>query len=320
MRKFTRIAVFVASLITAQSALAQGLVWKFVQPWTARLAAHTSRVQTCTNPVPLPQIAADDWVCGATGPIIRIEWWGTLSDPAQAKRPFYVAFYSTLATACLPNLAQPIFQTCVVPDYCKQVGTDCQNRKVYKLSAPFTGPIFSQVQGTHYWVQISEADAESIRPGQEDFRWSSHRAVMNCPAISAFPVTQPIMDACDQQPEDLAFGLASRTITITVNPGISTALLRILDPSSSELLESFPLEFDPDGHAVAIPELPDGMYIMELKIDGRLKQRIPAQLANGNTLVSSFFDVFYGDANGDAAIDLGDLSQVLSNYGKMGPP
>lgn len=317
MRQLSHFAWIVGFLAAAPAAFGQGAVWKIVQPWTPRLAAHESRVQSCANPAPLNQIAADDWICGATGPIVRVEWWGNLSSPQQAKRPFYIAIYSNFAAVCQPNLAAPLFSICTVPDYCRKVGTDCQNRPVYQISAPLPG--FSQVQGFHYWLQVSEADAESLRPGLEDFRWSSHRAINNCPAISAFPVVQPIADACDQQPEDLAFGLASRVIVGTVPPGVITATLRLYDPSLSMMLEEVTVAPDPDGNFIASPELPDGTYVAELVVDCHLKQRQVVQLANGQQPQLSFFDIFAGDLDNDGTIGLPDLSQTLSNYGKVGP-
>lgn len=315
-----------AFVACAESAMAQlvPLPWKYIQRWTPPRASFTSKVRSCQQPTPFPLIAMDDWICGASGRISRITWWGTLNTPAQAQRPFYIAVYGSVTGACVPNPQDQVFQICIVPDYAKYVGTDCQQRRVYRLSAalPATAS-FIQEQGTHYWLQISEADQESVQFNVENFRWSAHRDIQNCRAVQAPPQwIQPLIDPCDQQPDDLAFALQSRDIAGVINPGGLVPPIMMLDlmTPAGDLLESLPVEPDDMGRFFLAPEVPDGIYVAVLRGGCALEKRATIQLQDGHcTMIDSFFDIFYGDINGDGGIGLTDLSVLLSGFGLMQP-
>ncbi|MFN0136519.1 MAG: hypothetical protein ACKVS9_10445 [Phycisphaerae bacterium] len=310
----------------AETALAQpvALAWKYIQPWTPPRASFTSKVRSCQQPSPFPLIAMDDWICGASGRISRITWWGTLNTPAQAQRPFYIAVYGNTAGACVPNLQDQRFQACLVPDYVKYVGTDCQQRRVYRMSAamPATNP-FVQQQGTHYWLQISEADEQSVQFNVENFRWSGHRDIKNCRAVQAPPQwIQPLIDPCDQQPDDLAFGLQSRDIAGVINPGglVPPVMILELHTPTGDLLETLAVEPDDQGRFFLATEVPDGDYVAVLRGGCALEKRATIQLQDGQcTMIDSFFDIFYGDINADGGIGLTDLSLLLSGFGLATP-
>ena len=323
----TRLAttLILGVVLLAAEAPAQGLIWKWLQPWTCPWTSHESRVVACTNRQPLNHIALDDWICGATGPLVRVWWWGTLTSPAQGFRPYYLAIYAHQTGACLPNMQQRLFETCVVPDYRKYVGTDCANRRVYRMSAVLpTAATFFQQQGTHYWLQISEADQESIQPNFENFRWSAHRPINLCEAVSFPPLAQPIFDQCDNQPDDLAFGFSSRDLSGVINPPpgllVPPVLQLELYDTTGTLRETVPVEVDDVGNWNATPEISDGMYRAVLRVSGALRMQQNVQLMDGTCTRMSFFDVFYGDLDGDAVIGLSDLTNFLSNYGRMAAP
>lgn len=313
----------IASLLTVPAVLAQP-AWKHVQPWTPPLASHESRVVSCTNRTPFTQIAADDWICGKTGRIVRFMWWGVLNTPAQAQRPFYIAIYRNLPGSCAPDLAQPIYQRCAVPDFVRYVGTDCQDRRVYRMGVAVpTAAAFVQQVDTHYWLQISEADAESVQPNVENFQWSAHRAIKNCEAIQFPPFTQPILDACDGNRDDLAFALQSRDIsgTITLPAGFSLRnpfLLSLYD-TAGNLLEEMPVELGADGSYTVNPESPEGVYIVELSGNGGLPKRATLDLRDDQINRLDFGGLNFGDLNGDDQISIEDLATLLANFGRMFP-
>lgn len=322
MRTLAKLTLILGTMSLLPSALAQGVVWKYVQPWTPRLASHESRVRSCSTPQPFAKVALDDWICGATGPIVRLHWWGVLSSPQQARRPFYVAIYATLPGACQPNPQALLYSACVTPNYIRYRGTDCEGRRVYHMSAvfPTTQPFFVQQAGQHYWLQISEADEESIRPQLEDFRWSSHRYIKNCPAVEAPPVTQPLFDACDGGEEDLAFGLGSRDISGVI-VGIGGPLtLSLFDPSSGDLVEEVVVEIGDEGNFTVNPEAPDGTYVLVLDGPGMLPIRRTVTLENGTCTRMSFFDVFVGDLDDDDQVSINDLALMLSSFGRRAAP
>ncbi|MBI5863049.1 MAG: hypothetical protein HZB38_00780 [Planctomycetes bacterium] len=324
MRKWITAALLLAGFSGA-SAFAQGLIWKYRQPWTAPWAAHESRVRSCAQPSPLNQIALDDWICGASGPLVRVWWWGTLTHAAQGFRPYYIAIYPNQPGACQPNFSQRLYQICVTPDYRKYVGTDCSQRRVYRMSAVFpAAAMFTQLTGQHYWLQVSEADEESVQVGAENFRWSAHRAIQNCQAVSAFPLTQPILDMCDGQPDDLSFGFSSRDLSGVINPPVGVAIPPVLQlelyDTAGVLRETMSVELDEMGNFNATPEVPDGTYVMVLRGGGLLPMRQTVQLEDGTCTRASFFDIFYGDLNSDNEIGLVDLTTLLSNFGRMFNP
>ncbi len=186
---------------------------KVNQPWSAtqKWASFESRVKSCTGPTPFARVAMDDWVCNETGQIKTLVWWGAVNTGAQINpnRKYYIAVYPNMVQGqCKPGTS-PIQKWCLTPTS-TYAGLDCQNKRVYRFKVALNPP-FNQVRGRHYWLQISEADAESARPGVEDFRWSGHRphplkcrALQRNPAMATFT---PLIDPCDNKPDELAFQL-----------------------------------------------------------------------------------------------------------------
>lgn len=320
--------------------------FKWDQRYTPPRATFSSRVFTCQQPTPSPVVAIDDWVCTKTGPITRVGWWGWLSTTAQAQRPFYIAIYREDPTnPCRPAFP-PIYQTCVVPDQIKLVSKSCEfipgtntNRPIYYLSAKLT-PVFTQ-SGTaaapqHLFLQISEVDEFSVQFGVEDFRWAGRRPIQVCPGMQfaggAAGGFTPLIDGCDQQPDDLSFRLFSRSVIIVLNPavGVGGAVSFSLfpgggsgDPVPTESV-SFNFEkitwssMNQAANTVSLDfDSPDGSYMLEVRAPGALPMRRPIQLQEGTEFaVDSFFDIFYGDLDGDGFINTLDLTNFLGNFGR----
>jgi hypothetical protein len=172
-------------------------------------------------------------------------------------------------------------------------------------------------------LQISEPDQQSIQVGVENFRWSGHRPIEFCPAVQFPPMMQPILDACDGAPDDLAFALQARDIsgTIVVPTGVlvpNPLQLRLYD-TAGMLREELVIEPDEGGNYDVAPESEDGMYVAEISGAGIIPSRRSVELVDGQCNRVSFFDVFYGDLNSDGACALDDLSIMLSNFGRTLP-
>ncbi len=328
--------------------------FKWDQRYTPPRATFTSRVITCTAPQPSPAVAIDDWLCTKTGPILRVGWWGWLSTPAQAQRPFYIAIYrENPNNTCQPQ-QQPIYQVCVVPDQVKLVTKNCEPNAtgaiglpIYYLSAKLPG--FTQ-DGTatspqHYFLQISEIDAQSVQPNNvEDFRWAGRRPIQVCPAMqrgAGGGILQPLRDACDQKEDDLSFRLFSRSLFITLNPAVPLApggVTFSLYPAGGggggggTAGDSLPMESisfnyskiewsaapDPNEKNFQLDfDAPDGNYILEVRVPGALPQRRPITLQEGTEFqVDSFFDVFFGDLDGNGVVNTVDLTAFLGSFGR----
>lgn len=199
--------------LTATAAGAYSQVF-YAQPYTVPQASFESRVQNCGSPFPVNRVAMDDFVipAGAQFVLNRIYWWGTLSSAAQAQRPYLVALYRD--NNCLPWLnfgmatAGAFYLACVVPDQVGAAGVDCQGKTVYRFSAPVPPVVLGG--GLHAWIQISEVDSLSIRPGKVDFKWSGRRPIQFCPARRwILPATLgKLKDPCDLMFDDLSFALS----------------------------------------------------------------------------------------------------------------
>lgn len=204
MNRFTSrctLGLLLAACFNASAALGQCI---FNQPWDGVRAAHTSIVRSCGLPAPAPLVAADDFQCRGGGTLTHVRWWGTLATGAQIGKPYYLAIRRDNGN-CQP--AGVLWQACVVPQ-AVSVGVDCQGRRVFRFTAAV--PAFAVVPGQKYWLQISEADDVSARPGIEDFRWSGRRPLRFCPAgqiNAAGGILQPLPDPCDGAPDDLSFVL-----------------------------------------------------------------------------------------------------------------
>jgi hypothetical protein len=304
-----------------------------------------SKVQTCTAPVPSPVVCMDDWLCTKPGPILRVDWWGWLRTPAQAQRPFYIAIYrENPDNPCQPGV-QPVYQACVVPDQVRQVARNCQTvagttggLPIYYLSAKLPNPFIQDGTPTapqHFFLQISEIDAQSVQVGVDDFCWAGRRPIQVCSAlqrVASGGVIQPILDACDQMPDDLSFRLRSRSVTGTLTPNVKvpgSVTFRLFNPGDTgpgreiEIVSwswgatnpgavaqgenNFSIDFD----------APDGDYILEVHAPGALPQHRPIRLQEGTEFqADSFFDVFFGDLNGDRSVNTTDLTIFLGSFGR----
>lgn len=307
--------------------------FKWVQPYTPPRATFESRVQSCQTPTPFLRVAVDDWMCTKQGPLVRIDWWGWLSSPAQATRPFYIAVYAD--NNCQPFITNlPLCRFCVVPDVVRLVSRDCDpipgttgTHPIYFLSAGIPVGACSQFGSPtapqHLWIQISEADQESIRPGLEDFRWAGRRPVQVCPAVQFPPMIQPLIDPCDGQIDDLSFRLRSRSILghINTTPTTPTLTLRAsLVDESGATVEETNVNVGSNGNFTLDFNAPDGPYTLRLEGMGILRRLAPIQLVEGQEFrIDSFFDIFYGDLNNDGMINTIDLAGVLGNFGRSAP-
>lgn len=328
------VTAVVCSAASAQLVAIPLITWKYQQPWTKPWHAHASVVRDCQGqPVTFAPIAADDWICTASGPIVRVSWWGVSPQPAQIpNRPFLIRIYNN--AQCRP--ANLVYSTCVNASS-QPVSVDCRQRRVYRFGANLTPP-FTQVTGTHYWLQISEADlgtggaaGTSPTPGAVDFQWSAHRNIKNCPALqrtAAGVFIQPLFDVCDQLEEDLSFVLYRSAIIIHVPttglptlPGLPrptfVAEFRTMD---GELVDTQCFSPDDDGSVSLHPELAPGQYRIGIR---------------GMSFRPSFFDIFVGDlttgtadyfidlgtlpnsqgdVDGDGDVDFGDITGVLAGW------
>lgn len=306
------------------AALAAPAFAQKAQPWKYPNGSVDSRIEFCPTspniqPIPLPRMAFDDFVCDNTGPISWLHWWGVVLDPQQQQlnRPFYIAIHGNTFGQCPPlspndgcTIGPRLAYWCVIPSW-KFVGVDCQNRRVYRFRAKLNAP-FTQTAGMHYWLTIAEVDAMSARPGVEDFRWSGFRKSTaqphnHCPAQQV-PLAAGgcvVVDTCNM-PTDLSFELKRNLIgvIVTVPPVIKTPLMGHVEirtataPSGSDPLVSQTLDIDDDGTCYLDEELPDGQYRMTLRAMGSGNYILPFSVANG-LAPDSFFDVFVGDLNND---------------------
>lgn len=342
------VGVFVG-LVCAATASAQILplplvTWKYQQPWTKPWHAFVSAVRDCQgNPLQFPTgaapIAADDWICTASGPIVRVQWWGVSPQPAQIpNRQFLIRIFTD--AQCRP--ANLIYSTCVLATN-QYVNIDCRQKRVYRFSAnlPTGAAGFSQVAGTHYWLSIAEVDGtagaiQSPTLNAIDFMWSAHRNTKNCPALQRLPgpvFIQPLLDVCDQLEEDLSFVLYRSAIIIHVpnNPTGLTTLPRPVyvaefrklgDPDFDLLHHVECFSPDDDGSASLHPELTPGMYQVAIRGMGHRPAFfdifIEDPLVTGGA-ADYFIDLGNvggppGDVDGDGDTDFSDITGVLGNW------
>jgi hypothetical protein len=205
----------VAVLAVAASSIAFSQSWN--QPWfpTATAGWGPSTIESRTYecyPTKVPKMGVvDDFV--ATGRVVkRVYWWGTPIRAEQLKYPFLIAFYKNDPSgACKPDLSRVIYQC--VQAKAGTVGVDCTGKKIWRFVAdlPFW---FVGAAREKYWIQISEVDEKSLRPGYVDFKWAFHLRTPNypsftsCEALGFDPALTlfSIKDSCTDA-KDMAFAL-----------------------------------------------------------------------------------------------------------------
>lgn len=196
-----RVLAFVVTAALGQAAFAQCNVF---QPWTKPSDSFTSIVRSCDQPVTPDRVAMDDFICREQGKLDRLRWWGVVFSREQALRgSYYIAIYEDNGN-CEPG--NQVYKACVRPQV-KLAGVDCKQNRVIQFDAALPNP-FPVQAGVRYWLQISEDDSRSFRPGVEDFRWSGHQPVKECEALQIDTmgnIIQPLIDSCNQRPSDLAF-------------------------------------------------------------------------------------------------------------------
>ncbi len=287
------------------------------QRWTFNRPPYQSRVVSCDNPTPEPKIALDDFICQEGSTLVRLTWWGWLSNAAQGQRNFYVAIYLDNGN-CQP-VPGPIAQWCIAPQNPPVlVGNDCQAvpRPVYRMTVQLPGGFLAN-GGQRYWLQISEDDSNSLTQNQDDFRWSAHRPTDPpvCWAVQAWPVVQLPLDVCDNQQNELAFVLRSQIVHIFV-PDLpihrvfgATWGVAILNPVL--LLETGLAEFDSAGHAYIETDVPDGEYMLRLYITGSEAVEVPITIADGTETFAPISGGCIGDSDGNGTIDFEDINKFV---------
>jgi len=181
----------------------------FFQPWTQNIASHSSRVRSCDQPTIVDFVAMDDFICREGGKMDRLRWWGVVFSREQALRgSYYIAIYKDNGN-CEPG--EQLYKACVRPRV-KLAGVDCTDNFVVQFDTALAAP-FPVEPGVRYWLQISEDDAASFRPGVEDFRWSGHQPIEGCEALqidAAGNIIRPLIDRCNERPSDLAFAFRAQ--------------------------------------------------------------------------------------------------------------
>jgi hypothetical protein len=175
---------------------------QYKQLYNGPRASFVSVVESCANPTPAPLAAADDFAFADNFVVNHFRWWGTVSNVAQLARTYYVAIYTN--ANCKPGGL--VYSTCLIPDQTQFVAFDCQGKAVYNFYTALPAPL--PIDPGHYWFRVAECDDDSVTVGAVDFQWSGSRPVRHCnagqnDALGAF--LQPLIDACDGLPDDLAF-------------------------------------------------------------------------------------------------------------------
>jgi len=197
-----------------------------------------------------PQIAADDWVCTTTNPVMKIRWWGSFlgfngSDPTPVLPfDFRIHFWNDVPKGSPANtfpFSHPlnaIWQivttnftaTCVGKDYDPRTGT-------FETCFLFEADLNTQdwffqnpANGTNiYWISIA-ADYPAGVPNNFPFGWKTRPRNPNSPAPdsaidiinptapivgSVFANGNPISFPTPNNQWDLAFELVTAGPTIT---------------------------------------------------------------------------------------------------------
>ncbi len=334
-------AVALGTLCTAAQAQPGPIIsvnpFKVCQPWAPKWAAQRSSVVDCQGtPFPGVPIAFDDWICTKSGPIQRVTWWGTVCNPVPGIPPpnrFYIAVWTNdpmPSTCCRPQTK--ICGGCVEVQGVV-VGIDCLGNRVYRYTAKLPCQ-FTQVAGTHYWLQISEVMITGAAGPVPRWCWSEHRNIKNCnavqgtiPAGGGAPVIDCILqDPCDNIESDLAFCLYSRSIIGHVTPAGTLQPqvynLWLLDPQTGDVVEKQCIKPTwRDGFFDVFVEAPDGLYdvwVGGMATPGALYPT-PIMLEDGTETDLGVWMLVHGNADADLDVDFGDVLRVLSSFGVMGP-
>ncbi len=309
--------------------------FKWPQPWHYPDGpVHDTRVQSCASPTIVTQVALDDFQCTATGPITWLTWSGDLPNgPAQRFKRFYIRIWSHTFSPCTPcgNPGAPVSPIYCVQPHSIKLGLNCDGKRVWGFWAPLTPP-FTQTDGTHYWLQVSEIDDESINPGLVDFRWSTwdlnHTGLGNlCPAMFL-----PIPPSCDLgaicEPHlnpagyangpDLAFKLKTTLVAGVIlaptlplpPPTVFVAEFRTM--AGGEVVYTETVEPADDGAYAIDPGLPDGMYLMTLRGMGMGSQTRMITVGGGVAMGADFVIDRLGDLNNDELVNGLDIPIIVS--------
>ncbi len=323
--KRIQIAMALVTMVLAAPALAQNQPWN--TPAGDREGAVESRIVSCTDFTPINKVAMDDFQYDQTTKITWIRWWGVVFDNAQLTKPFYIAIWSNGMGPC-PAPCNPqtvLVRYCLNPSR-RYVGLDCNNRRVYRFSVGLPAPFFA-LGGTKYWLQISEPDQESARPGVEDFRWSAYKPITLCPAQrrGGGVIDCAIADDCPNPSSvDLSYVLSSTCLggviilpPIILPPAVFLAEIRPSGLPMMDPIDVHTVELDDDGQYYIDHGLPDGNYDVTLvgMCTPHPTQQVMIQNGVGGL---SFFDVFVGDLNNTGSADGLDLQLMVD--GLLGLP
>ncbi len=299
------------------------------QMWNECLASVPSVTLSCSEFLaPNPQIAFDDFTAGYTGPVNTVEWWGTLSSPEQADRPYHIAFYRS--GDCRPNAL--IYYACVKPRRARIVGYDCAGRQVWHFVAVLPQS-FQQTQGTRYHLSIAEIDRLSVRPGKVDFEWSGHRQISGCAAVAIRTDAHinDVINRCDDQRMDLAWCLKYRRwIRVVIDRPLQANMSGNLRVYVNDCPDCPPVwestlnlvsgdDGDPNLYYNLETQLPSGEYKVVVNIPGMLPITYTVTLSEDeHESIACCKTPIAGDVNGDGVIDDADLLTVLFNFGVGG--
>ncbi len=79
------------------------------------------------------------------------------------------------------------------------------------------------------------------------------------------------------------------------------------------------VQIDEDGDFEADLDVPDGAYDVVLRIGSALPAvQKNVEFGDGSVTPISFFDIFFGDIDGDGEVSLFDFGILVKNFGMMG--
>lgn len=186
-------------VLSAGATLSQA---QFAQEYDKDLGSFASVVKNFANPRPEPEACADDFAFADDYVVNHFKWWGTVSNPLQLARPYYIAIY--LDNGCRPGAK--VYETAAIPTTAV-FAKDCTGATVYSFLVTLGAPL--NIPAGHYWFRVAEMDDNSFAVGAVDFQWSGKRPRWGCRAgyHTWAPLTwnRPLIDPCDGLEDDLAF-------------------------------------------------------------------------------------------------------------------